>query len=148
MADLIARQLAPLRLIDESDQMLTKDVSLTDMLFEGDPLAIDPATLWVRPDSSRLLRVPIGTDSDGGTVLLDLKEAAQGGSGPHGLIVGATGSGKSELLRTLVTGLSLTHSPETLSFVLIDFKGGAAFAPLAGLPHVAGLIPTWSMTRR
>ena len=56
------------------------------------------------------------------------------GAGPHGLIVGATGSGKSELLRTLVSGLALTHSPEVLSFVLVDFKGGAAFAPLAGLP--------------
>jgi len=73
-------------------------------------------------------------------VILDIKESAQGGFGPHGLIVGATGSGKSELLRTLVTGLSLTHSPELLGFVLIDFKGGAAFAPLTDLPHVAGLI--------
>jgi len=42
--------------------------------------------------------------------------------------VGATGSGKSELLRTLIIGLSLTHSPELISFVLVDFKGGAAFA--------------------
>ncbi|HEY3505731.1 MAG TPA: type VII secretion protein EccCb [Actinocatenispora sp.] len=140
VAELIARRLAPLRLIDERDQVLTRDVSLTDMLFDGDPLTVDPTTLWVRPDSSRQLRVPIGTDSEGGVVLLDLKEAAQGGAGPHGLIVGATGSGKSELLRTLVTGLALTHSPEVLSFVLIDFKGGAAFAPLSGLPHVSGLI--------
>ncbi|MEV6598529.1 type VII secretion protein EccCb [Actinoplanes sp. NPDC051346] len=140
VAELNARRLAPLRLIDERDQVLARDVSLTDMLFVGDPLTIDPATLWLRPDSSRLLRVPIGTDAEGGTVLLDLKEAAQGGAGPHGLIVGATGSGKSELLRTLVSGLALTHSPEVLSFVLVDFKGGAAFAPLAGLPHVAGLI--------
>ncbi|WP_203663117.1 type VII secretion protein EccCb [Actinocatenispora rupis] len=139
-AELIARRLAPLRLIDEREQVLTRDVSLTDMLFDGDPLTVDPTTLWVRPDSSRQLRVPIGTDSEGGVVLLDLKEAAQGGAGPHGLVVGATGSGKSELLRTLVTGLALTHSPEVLSFVLIDFKGGAAFAPLSGLPHVSGLI--------
>src|SRR5260370_17903061 len=55
-------------------------------------------------------------------------------------MVGATGSGKSELLRTLVTGLSLTHSPEAVSFVLLRFKGGAAFPPLTDLPHVAGLI--------
>jgi S-DNA-T family DNA segregation ATPase FtsK/SpoIIIE len=55
-------------------------------------------------------------------------------------VVGATGSGKSELLRTLVTGLSLTHSPEHLGFVLVDFKGGATFAGLTKLPHVAGLI--------
>ena len=140
VAELIARRLAPLRLIDEREQVLTRDVSLTDMLFDGDPLTVEPESLWVRPDSSRQLRVPIGTDSEGGTVLLDLKEAAQGGAGPHGLIVGATGSGKSELLRTLVTGLALTHSPEALNFVLIDFKGGAAFAPLADLPHVSGLI--------
>jgi S-DNA-T family DNA segregation ATPase FtsK/SpoIIIE len=140
LAELIARRLSPLRLIDEREQVLTRDVSLTDMLFVGDPLTVDPTTLWVRPDSSRLLRVPIGTDAEGGTVLLDVKESAQGGAGPHGLIVGATGSGKSELLRTLVTGLALTHSTEMLGFVLVDFKGGAAFAPLAGLPHVAGLI--------
>jgi S-DNA-T family DNA segregation ATPase FtsK/SpoIIIE len=78
--------------------------------------------------------------SCGPPLLLDLKEAADGGMGPHGLLVGATGSGKSELLRTLVTGLALTHPPEVLCFVLVDFKGGAAFGGLAGLPHTAGLI--------
>ncbi|MFD1277718.1 FtsK/SpoIIIE domain-containing protein [Streptomyces kaempferi] len=72
--------------------------------------------------------------------MLDLKESALGGIGPHGLIVGATGSGKSELLRTLVTGLTMTHAPEHLSFVLVDFKGGATFAGVTELPHVAGLI--------
>ncbi len=60
--------------------------------------------------------------------------------GPHGLIVGATGSGKSELLRTLVAGLAVDQSPEDLAFVLIDYKGGGAFAELARLPHAAGLI--------
>ncbi|MEK8143000.1 FtsK/SpoIIIE domain-containing protein [Streptomyces sp. M10(2022)] len=58
-----------------------------------------------------MLRMPIGFDGKGRPLLLDLKESAQGGMGPHGLIVGATGSGKSELLRTLVTGLTMTHSP-------------------------------------
>ena len=84
--------------------------------------------------------MPIGIAGDGDLVVLDLKESAQGGMGPHGLIVGATGSGKSELLRTLVTGLAMTHSPELLSLVLVDFKGGATFAGLTELPHVAGLI--------
>ena len=140
LAELIARRLAPLRLIDQRDQVLARTVSLTEMLLSGDPLTVDLTARWEKAGSKRLLRIPIGTDIDGEPVVLDTKESAQGGSGPHGLIVGATGSGKSELLRTLVTGLSMTHSPELLSFVLVDFKGGAAFAPLSGLPHVAGLI--------
>ncbi len=60
--------------------------------------------------------------------------------GPHGVLVGATGSGKSELLRSLVAGLAARHAPEELAFVLVDYKGGAAFADLSRLPHVAGLI--------
>ena len=140
LAELIARQLAPLRLSDEREQVLTRTTSLTEMVLGGDVLTADIMSHWVPAGDPRMLRAPIGNDGDGQTVVLDIKESAQGGSGPHGLIVGATGSGKSELLRTLATGLALTHSPELLSFVLIDFKGGAAFAPLAGLPHVGGLI--------
>ncbi|MCU1661316.1 MAG: cell division FtsK/SpoIIIE [Pseudonocardia sp.] len=94
---------------------------------------------WARADTDRM-RVPIGVDERGGPVTLDLKEAAQGGSGPHGLCVGATGSGKSELLRTLVLGLAATHSPAELNLVLVDFKGGATFLGLAGLPHVSAVI--------
>jgi S-DNA-T family DNA segregation ATPase FtsK/SpoIIIE len=60
--------------------------------------------------------------------------------GPHGILVGATGSGKSELLRSLVTGLAARHDPRLVNFVLVDFKGGAAFADLADLPHSVGLI--------
>ena len=72
--------------------------------------------------------------------MLDLKESAQGGSGPHGLCVGATGSGKSELLRTLVLGLAATHSPLELNLVLVDFKGGATFLDFTPLPHVSAVI--------
>ena len=60
--------------------------------------------------------------------------------GPHGLLIGATGSGKSELLRTLVLALAATHSSETLNFVLVDFKGGATFSSLDRLPHTAAVI--------
>ncbi|WP_306204569.1 type VII secretion protein EccCa [Actinoplanes sp. RD1] len=140
LAELIARNLAPLRLSDEREQVLARTRSLSEMVLGSDPGRADVTSRWVRAGDPRMLRAPIGTDGDGQTVILDIKESGQGGSGPHGLIVGATGSGKSELLRTLVTGLALTHSPELLSFVLIDFKGGAAFAPLRELPHVSGLI--------
>ncbi|WP_219418452.1 type VII secretion protein EccCa [Pseudonocardia nigra] len=94
---------------------------------------------WSRADADRL-RVPIGIDERGAPVPLDLKESAQGGSGPHGLCIGATGSGKSELLRTLVLGLAATHSSAELNLVLVDFKGGATFLGLAGLPHVSAVI--------
>jgi DNA segregation ATPase FtsK/SpoIIIE, S-DNA-T family len=140
LAELIARRLSPLRLTDEREQVLVRTISLTEMLLGGDPLTVDITGKWAEATGQRLLRVSIGSNADGEQVVLDIKEPAQGGFGPHGLIVGATGSGKSELLRTLVSGLALTHSPDALSFVLIDFKGGAAFAPLTDLPHVAGLI--------
>jgi S-DNA-T family DNA segregation ATPase FtsK/SpoIIIE len=73
-------------------------------------------------------------------LILDLAEAAAGGMGPHGILVGATGSGKSELLRSLAAGLAVRHDPDVLQLLLVDYKGGAAFAGLGGLPHVAGLV--------
>ncbi len=93
-----------------------------------------------RRSRADLLRVPLGTDGSGRPVLLDLKESSQGGSGPHGLCIGATGSGKSELLRTLVLGLAATHTVDELNLVLVDFKGGATFLGVADLPHVSAVI--------
>jgi S-DNA-T family DNA segregation ATPase FtsK/SpoIIIE len=141
-AEGIARELAPLRLSEES---LEEDAQLGDVEFMGllgitDPAQLDFNRLWrPRPDRA-FLRVPVGIDETGTTTLIDLKESAQLGMGPHGLCIGATGSGKSELLRTMVLALLATHSPEDLALVLIDFKGGASFAPFEGAPHVAGII--------
>ncbi|UXA19028.1 type VII secretion protein EccCb [Mycobacterium sp. SMC-4] len=87
-----------------------------------------------------LLRVPIGVADDGSVVTLDIKEAAAGGMGPHGLCVGATGSGKSEFLRTLTLGMIAAHSPEDLNLVLVDFKGGATFLGFERARHVAAVI--------
>jgi len=105
-----------------------------------DVSALDPALTWRFRERSELLRVPIGVSADGVLVALDLKESAAGGMGPHGLVVGATGSGKSELLRTLVTTLAISHPPEALGLLLADFKGGATFSGLAALPHIAGML--------
>jgi S-DNA-T family DNA segregation ATPase FtsK/SpoIIIE len=140
----IARRLAPLRL-DRPPPVASRagPVRLLDLLAahasslgstgpHGDGLPSRPR--------GELLTVPVGAGPAGEPLVLDLKEAAEGGIGPHGLVVGATGSGKSELLRTIVAGLAATHPPGQLAFVLVDFKGGAAFAPLAPLPQVAGLI--------
>jgi DNA segregation ATPase FtsK/SpoIIIE, S-DNA-T family len=135
VCEALARKLAPLRLDRPTAAVPAGPVRLLDLLA-ADPPAIRPAARR----RSELLRVPAGVRPGGAPLLLDLKEAAEGGIGPHGLVVGATGSGKSELLRTIVAGLAATHPPEQLAFVLVDFKGGAAFADLARLPQVAGLI--------
>ncbi|MDI5972879.1 type VII secretion protein EccCa [Streptomyces sp. SL13] len=140
-AEALARQLAPLRLGGGGeDEPLLTNLDFTDLLRLGDADSVDVAQTW-RPRSAHdRLRVPIGVGENGEPVMLDLKEAALEGMGPHGLCVGATGSGKSELLRTLVLGLAVTHSSETLNFVLADFKGGATFAGMSTLPHVAAVI--------
>jgi len=139
----IARLLTPLRLARDGERAAGDGgpaaAGLLDALGLGPAARIDVGTAWSRASES-LLRCPIGTGSQGETVELDLKELSQGGMGPHGMLVGATGSGKSELLRTLVAGLAATHPPDLLAFVLVDFKGGTAFRPMAGLPHVAGLV--------
>ena len=142
LAEGISRALAPYSLgaaAERQDQDETT-TPLAELLGVDDPRAIDPRTAWSPRSPRDFLRVPIGSDDSGATVLLDLKESAQLGVGPHGLCVGATGSGKSELLRTLVAALASTHGPEDLSMILIDYKGGAAFAPFAPLPHVVGLM--------
>ena len=142
LAEGISRALAPYSLgaaAERQDQDETT-TTLAELLGVDDPRAIDPRTAWSPRSPRDFLRVPIGSDDSGATVLLDLKESAQLGVGPHGLCVGATGSGKSELLRTLVAALASTHGPEDLSMILIDYKGGAAFAPFAPLPHVVGLM--------
>ena len=141
-ADAFARQLAPLRpgVGGHVDDPLAADTTLTALLGIANPLALDIPVLW-RPRLPRSrLRVPIGSDADGVPVELDIKESAQGGMGPHGLVIGATGSGKSELLRTLVLGMALTHPSDVLNFVLVDFKGGATFLGLEQLSHVSAVI--------
>jgi S-DNA-T family DNA segregation ATPase FtsK/SpoIIIE len=102
---------------------------------------VDVPGLWRGRSAQRArLQVPIGVTEDGEVVELDIKESAQGGMGPHGMLIGATGSGKSELLRTLVLGLAATHSSEILNFVLVDFKGGATFLGMDRLPHTSAMI--------
>ncbi|MEE6258211.1 type VII secretion protein EccCa [Plantactinospora sonchi] len=138
----LARQLAPLRLAGTSrgEPALSQDLGLADLLELGDPYAFDPERTWHRRPNRDRLRVMFGLQPDGTPVELDLKESAQDGMGPHGLIIGATGSGKSELLRTLVLALAITHPPNSLNFALIDFKGGATFTRLDALPHTSAVI--------
>ncbi|TDC72803.1 type VII secretion protein EccCa [Streptomyces hainanensis] len=144
-ADALARQLARFRAdvaqsAGDADDLTTTVNTLPSLLHIADPGRLDLDGLWrPRPMRDRL-RTPIGVSADGGVLDLDIKESAQNGMGPHGLLVGATGSGKSELLRTLVLGMASTHATDQLNLVLVDFKGGATFAGMSELPHVAAVI--------
>lgn len=137
----LAGQLAPLRLSAESRSGggTLREIGPLDLLGADAVDEIGPAS-WTRTAGADFLRVPVGTDDDGGSLKIDLKESAHGGMGPHGICIGATGSGKSEFLRTLLLSLAVRHSPDDLAMILVDYKGGAAFSPLQPLPHLAGLI--------
>jgi S-DNA-T family DNA segregation ATPase FtsK/SpoIIIE len=124
----------------DSAEPLTGDYDLATLLGIDDLTTFDPvAYRRGRPPSQRL-RVPIGISVTGTPIELDIKEAAENGMGPHGMMIGATGSGKSELLRTLVLALATRHSSEELNLVLVDFKGGAAFLGFERLPHTSAVI--------
>ncbi|MFG6402272.1 type VII secretion protein EccCa [Microbacterium sp. P04] len=142
-AEATARRLMPLRSSPTvvSDTTASQaQLELVELLSLPDVREIDFDRAWAGRLERDRLRVPIGQEPDGTPLVLDLKESAQQGMGPHGVMVGATGSGKSEVLRTLVLALALTHSPEQLNFVLVDFKGGATFAGMAEMPHVSAVI--------
>ncbi|ALO99048.1 secretion protein EccC [Streptomyces hygroscopicus subsp. limoneus] len=139
----LAAQLAPVRTgaTAQIAQPLSTDIQLTALLGITDLHRYSPQEYWERrAGQNKRLRVPIAVGADGRPVELDIKESAQDGMGPHGMLIGATGSGKSELLRTLVLGLALAHSSETLNFVLVDFKGGATFLGFDALPHTSAVI--------
>lgn len=135
-AERIARALSPMRdrlTLASAQTAVPYPVRLVD-LFDGDVL--DPAgvlDLWTRDPGPRT-EVPLGADGSG-PVSVDLAR-----QGPHTMLGGATGAGKSVLLQTLVTSLLLMNRPDELNLVLVDFKGGSAFLPFEKCPHVVGLI--------
>ncbi|MFW0872095.1 type VII secretion protein EccCa [Rhodococcoides corynebacterioides] len=141
-ATCLARAMARYRLVSPAvvDSTRRRSGAWVDLPGMTRPEVLDPDLAWRGRSGSARLKVPFGLDENGGVVELDLKEAAEGGMGPHGLCIGATGSGKSELLRTLVLGLIATHSPDVLNLVLVDFKGGATFLGLEEAPQVAAVI--------
>ena len=139
-ASACARRLAPYRLTAAA---ATESQRLDWMGLMG-PGGVDPERNWKTTGDGHIRPVPIGVAHDGTGVLLDINEAARNGMGPHGLCVGATGSGKSELLRTLALGMITSHPPDVLNLILVDFKGGATFLGLERVQHVGAVITNLS----
>ena len=105
-------------------------VRLGPLLGMAAPTAQEVLDSWRAPGA----QAPVGV-GERGMFSIDLVR-----DGPHGLVGGTTGSGKSEFLRTLVAGLAARNDPTSLTFILIDFKGGAAFKTCERLPHTIGTI--------
>ncbi|WP_063794061.1 FtsK/SpoIIIE domain-containing protein [Streptomyces graminilatus] len=131
--DRLGRVLAPLRGVGDSDEsVLPGAVRLLDLLGLETPTAQAVAAGWAL--SGRSTRAVMGTGYDG-DFAVDLVR-----DGPHGLVAGTTGSGKSELLQTLIATLAVVNRPDEMTFVLVDYKGGSAFAECAELPHTVGMV--------
>ncbi|HEY3868143.1 MAG TPA: FtsK/SpoIIIE domain-containing protein [Actinocrinis sp.] len=113
---------------------LPDQVTLLPLLELAGPLDVAVAERWRGAVESLRMRAVLGV-SERAVFEVDLDD-----DGPHGLIAGTTGSGKSELLRTLIASMAVGADPEHLTFALVDYKGGGALDECARLPHVVGLV--------
>jgi DNA segregation ATPase FtsK/SpoIIIE, S-DNA-T family len=146
-ATAVARDITPV--IDvtgriDDDAEIPSSVAFAD-LYGGAPMLDDPSSvleLWQQHEGAGAadrhadhgLRVPVGMQA-GAPFVLDLRQ-----DGPHALVAGTTGAGKSEFLQALIVGLATMHSPERVTFLLVDYKGGAAFKECVNLPHTVGMV--------
>ncbi|MCI0686656.1 MAG: type VII secretion protein EccC, partial [Sporichthyaceae bacterium] len=132
-AERFARALAPLRdLTPDPATEIPHPIRTLDLLDMDRPSTASIASRWRdRPSTTAVL---LGA-GENGAFQVDLAS-----DGPHALVAGTTGAGKSELLRAWVASLAAANRPDQLGFVLVDYKGGAAFAECAELPHVLGLV--------
>lgn len=133
-AEAAARTLAPLRDVTAvgGSNSLPRVVTLDSVM--GQPHRDIVYENWKGGREDPSLHFPLGMEADG-PLMLDLVE-----DGPHTLIAGTSGAGKSELLQSMVVGLASRYAPDRLTFLFIDYKGGAAFAPFEELPHAVGFV--------
>jgi DNA segregation ATPase FtsK/SpoIIIE, S-DNA-T family len=130
----LGRHLSPLRdtSASESGAGIPDGIALLDLPSLSNSEIDKVLSTWKlpRPDMS----FPLGVSEDGEFTLSIVKD------GPHGLVAGMTGAGKSELLQTMIASLALSYSPELVNFVLIDYKGGSSFRSCKLLPHTVGFV--------
>ena len=131
----------PIRANTASKFSLPETYTFLEMYDAGRIEQLNILQRWMTNDSTKSLQAPIGIDTNGMQIVLDIHEKAHG---PHGLIAGSTGSGKSEFIITYILSLAVNYHPNDVAMILIDYKGGG----LAGafqkgnvkLPHIVGTI--------
>ncbi|BBX75289.1 type VII secretion protein EccCa [Mycobacterium shinjukuense] len=118
----------------------TRGASFTTLLGITDASRLDVPALWAPRRREDELRVPIGVTATGEPLMFDLKDEAEGGMGPHGLMIGMTGSGKSQTLMSILLSLLTTHSADRLIVIYADFKGEAGADSFRDFPQVVAVI--------
>lgn len=139
ICDSYARSLAPVRLLggQAGKQGLPSSISLFDGLHIENIKDIEIRDMWAGNSPEISLAVPIGIKPGGDLFYFDIHQNAHG---PHGMVAGGTGSGKSQLAQTWIISMALQFSPKDVQFVLVDFKGESLLQPFLNLPHLAGSI--------
>ena len=118
----------------------TRGATFTTLLGIPDASQLDVPALWAPRRRDDELRVPIGVTATGEPLMFDLKDEAEGGMGPHGLMIGMTGSGKSQTLMSILLSLLTTHSADRLIVIYADFKGEAGADSFRNFPQVVAVI--------
>lgn len=135
------RQLSGYRVKEEQDAKLPEKISFLE-LYQCEKLQqLNCMERWKKHKPEERMKIPIGVRADGGEVFLDIHEKFHG---PHGLIAGTTGSGKSELIQTCILSMAVSFSPQDVNFFMIDYKGGGTGNVLQSLPHCSGVISNLS----
>ncbi|QZA06072.1 type VII secretion protein EccCa [Mycolicibacter heraklionensis] len=125
----------------------TRGATFTTLLGISDASQLDVPALWAPRPREEELRVPIGVTATGEPLIFDLKDEAEGGMGPHGLMIGMTGSGKSQTLMAILLSLLTTHSADRLIVIYADFKGEAGADIFRHFPQVVAVISNMAEKR-
>lgn len=140
--EMLAKTIADIRVSEgESDSEIPNSLSFFDMYGVKKLDELNVMERWRKNRTYNTMRALVGKKAGGADCYLDIHEKYHG---PHGLVAGTTGSGKSETLQTFILSLALNFSPEDVAFLIIDFKGGGMANLFSGLPHMAGTISNLS----
>ncbi|MEK4473407.1 type VII secretion protein EssC [Paenibacillus sp. FSL R7-0048] len=137
-SEFFARSLSPLRIKEgQNNSYIPPMVTFLESFEVEQVESLNVMERWSKNQANRTMSIPLGLGAGGKFLLFDMHEKSYG---PHGLVAGTTGSGKSELLQSLLLGLAVNYHPHEIAFVLIDYKGGGMANAFLGLPHLVGTI--------